>query len=143
MRKPFGGKQLSDMSDDVPDEAPPAPKRRNLTHAVMSERYHVGGEVVDDSTVVTAARQELPRIQLDHRLQRRGDEEPSQTPELNELIRRQDKGQDVDDDDTEDNGDEGDGDAGNTDLQPNSTGVEKPTVQQRKRGQPRKHRLLI
>ncbi len=135
MREHVDGKRLSDMSDDVPDEAPPAPKRRKLTHTVMSERYHVGGVVVGDSTVVAAARQELARIQRDHRLRRRGDEQPSQTPELNELIR----GQDVDDDDTEDNGEEGDGDAGNTDLRPNYTGGEELTVEHRKRGRPRKH----
>ncbi|KAK4148574.1 hypothetical protein C8A00DRAFT_38853, partial [Chaetomidium leptoderma] len=55
MREITGNKRLSDASDDT---APP-PKRKNLTHAVMSERYHVRGVVEGDSAPVAAARQEL------------------------------------------------------------------------------------
>ncbi|EAQ89410.1 hypothetical protein CHGG_06029 [Chaetomium globosum CBS 148.51] len=135
MREIVGNKRLSDVSDEV--AAPP--KRKNLTHAVMSERYHAGGVVEGDSVTVAAARQELARIQRDHRSLRRNDEEPSQTPRLSELLRRQSKGrEDVEGDDQS-----SDDDRSNSRSEPGIAVAEGPVpeepIEQRgKRGRPRK-----
>jgi hypothetical protein len=46
------------------------PPRRNLTHGVLSERYHLGGRVETDTVAMAAARQEQAEIQRRHRLER-------------------------------------------------------------------------
>ncbi len=59
-----GKRPLDDSVDDgAADDVPPAPKRRNVTHAVLAERYHTGGAVAGDSAAIATARQELARIQ--------------------------------------------------------------------------------
>jgi hypothetical protein len=51
------------------------PPRRNLTHGVLSKRYHLGGRVEVDTVAMAAARQEQAEIRRRHRLERRhGDE---------------------------------------------------------------------
>ncbi len=135
----------NDGNDDIADDALPVPKRRDLTHTVLAERYHIGGAVVGDSTAVAAARQELARIQRDHRLRRRDDEEPSQTPGLDELVYRQVEDRDVDGDDGDDadNGDNGDnGDMiQNGDVGDVAVHADGSTIQHRRPGRPRKHPL--
>ncbi len=131
-----GKRPLDDSVDDgAADDVPPAPKRRNVTHAVLAERYHTGGAVAGDSAAIATARQELARIQRDHRLRRRDDEEPSQTPDLDALVRRQAEDRDVDGDDADD------GDEADDDDEIQSTHADPPTIQPKKRGRPRKQPL--
>ncbi|KAI0850237.1 hypothetical protein F5Y00DRAFT_44498 [Daldinia vernicosa] len=66
--------------------ATPIAPRRNITHSVLQERYPQGGHVPGDSPATDAARQELNNIQRRHRVERRGGEDPSQTPRLEDLI---------------------------------------------------------
>ncbi|KAN0071224.1 hypothetical protein V8E54_010655 [Elaphomyces granulatus] len=64
------------------------PPRRNLTHGVLSERYHLGGRVETDTVAMAAARQEQAEIQRRHRLERRHGDDPSQTPGFSSLVAR-------------------------------------------------------
>jgi hypothetical protein len=56
------------------------PLRRNLTHGVLCERYHLGSRVETDAVATAAARQEQAEIQRRHRLERRYGDGLSQTP---------------------------------------------------------------
>ncbi|KAN0070459.1 hypothetical protein V8E54_011328 [Elaphomyces granulatus] len=53
------------------DVNPNPPPRRNLTHGVLSERYHLGGRVETDTVAMAAVRQEQVEIQRRHRFERR------------------------------------------------------------------------
>ena len=64
------------------------PPRRNLTHGVLSERYHLGGRVETDTVAMAAARQEQAGIRRRHRLERRHGDDPSQTPGFSSLVAR-------------------------------------------------------
>ncbi|KAN0072324.1 hypothetical protein V8E54_009253 [Elaphomyces granulatus] len=66
----------------------PNPPRRNVTHGVMSERYHLGGRVETDTVAMAAARQDQAGIQRRHRLERCHGEDPSQTPPFISLVAR-------------------------------------------------------
>ncbi|KAN0068857.1 hypothetical protein V8E54_013026 [Elaphomyces granulatus] len=46
----------------------PNPPRRNVTHGVMSERYHLGGKVETDTVAMAPAQQDRAGIQRRHRL---------------------------------------------------------------------------
>ena len=100
MRQVAGGKRLSpapesqaEQESGPADDSPslfedPIPKRRNLTHGVLSERYHRRGLVASDTPAVAAARQQQTSIQRDHRHQRRDGVVPSLTPGLSTLVDR-------------------------------------------------------
>jgi ATP-dependent DNA helicase PIF1 len=64
------------------------PPRRNLTHGILSERYHLGGRVETDTVAMAAARQEQAEIRRRHRLERRHGDDPSQTPGFSSLVAR-------------------------------------------------------
>ena len=64
------------------------PPRRNITHGVLSERYHLGGRVETDTVAMAAARQEQAGIQRRHHLERRHGDDPSQTPSFSSLVTR-------------------------------------------------------
>jgi hypothetical protein len=64
------------------------PPRRNLTHGVLSERYHLGGRAETDTVAMAAARQEQAEIQRRHRFERRHGDDPSQTPSFSSLVAR-------------------------------------------------------
>jgi hypothetical protein len=70
------------------DANPNPPPRRNLTHGVLSERYHLGGRVETDTVAMAAARQEQAEIQRRHRFERRHGDDPSQTPSFSSLVAR-------------------------------------------------------
>ncbi|KAN0070868.1 hypothetical protein V8E54_011033 [Elaphomyces granulatus] len=67
---------------------PNPPPRRNVTHGVMSERYHLGGRVETDTVAIAAARHDQAGIQRRHRLERRQGDDPSQTPPFTSLVAR-------------------------------------------------------
>ena len=80
-RRGLGASAVSERSADANLlSVPNPPPRRNLTHGVMGERYHLGGRVETDTVAMAAARQEQAGIQRRHRLERRQGDEPSQTP---------------------------------------------------------------
>jgi hypothetical protein len=85
--KAIAGDKRSEAAADLPvPQAQLPPQRRNLTHDVLSERYHVHGRVETDTPTMAAARQQRAEIQRDHRRRRRQGEEISQTPTLSSLL---------------------------------------------------------
>src|SRR6267378_6932808 len=80
-RRGLGASAVSKRSaEDANLLSVPNPPRRNVTHGVMSERYHLGGRVETDTVAMAAARQDQAGIQRRHRLEHRHGDDPSQTP---------------------------------------------------------------
>src|SRR6267378_5197965 len=80
-RRGLGASAVSERSaEDANLLSVPNPPRRNVTHGVMSERYHLGGRVETDTVAMAAARQDQAGIQRLHRLQRRHGDDPSDSP---------------------------------------------------------------
>ena len=73
----------------APALAPAPEPRRNLTHGVLATMYHERGRVATDTPEMAAARGHRLAIQRRHRSDRRHGEQPSQTPPLSDLLRRQ------------------------------------------------------
>src|SRR5467141_5320573 len=88
-RRGLGASAVSKRSaEDANLLSVPNPPRRNVTHGVMSERYHLGGRVETDTVAMTAARQDQAGIQRRHRLERRQGDDPSQHPPFTSLVAR-------------------------------------------------------
>ena len=87
-RRGLGASAVSERSaEDANLLSVPNPPRRNVTHGVMSERYHLGGRAETDMVAMAAARQDQAGIQRRHRLERRHGDDPSQTPPFISLPR--------------------------------------------------------
>jgi hypothetical protein len=84
-RQKAGGKRSASEANLSPIAPAPA-RRQNLTHGLLANMYHVGGRVESDTPTMAAARDQQAAIQRRHRLERRHDEVPSQTPALSQLI---------------------------------------------------------
>ena len=85
-RRGLGASAVSERSaEDANLLSVPNLPRRNVTHGVMSERYHLGGRVETDTVAMAAARQDQERR---HRLERRQGDDPSQTPPFTSLVAR-------------------------------------------------------
>ena len=89
-RRGLGASAVSERSAEDANllSIPNPPPRRNVTHGVMSERYHLGGRVETDTVAMAAARQDQAGIQRRHRLERRQGDDPSQTPPFTSLVAR-------------------------------------------------------
>ncbi|KAK4220555.1 hypothetical protein QBC38DRAFT_188800 [Podospora fimiseda] len=74
---------------DTPNPPPAPPPRQNLTHRILAERYHEGGRVTTDTPEMAAARNVISATQRRHRIKRRHGGEPSQTPTMSSLLRRE------------------------------------------------------
>jgi hypothetical protein len=71
-RRGLGASAVSEhFAEDANLLSVPNLPRRNVTHGVMSERYHLGGRVETDTVAMAAARQDQAGIQRRHRLERR------------------------------------------------------------------------
>ncbi|KAK3905260.1 hypothetical protein C8A05DRAFT_12930 [Staphylotrichum tortipilum] len=73
----------------APPLAPESGPRRNLTHSVLAAMFRERGRVATDTSEMAAARDQRLAIQRRHRVERRHGEQPSQTPPLSGLLRRQ------------------------------------------------------
>jgi hypothetical protein len=95
-RRGLGASTVSERSaEDANLLSVPNLPRRNVTHSVMSERYHLGGRVETDTVAMAAARQDQAGIQRRHRLERRLGDDPSQTPPFTSLVARHEVSQDT------------------------------------------------
>ena len=95
-RRGLGASTVSERSaEDANLLSVPNLPRRNVTHGVMSERYHLGGRVETDTVAMAAARQDRAGIQRRHRLERRLGDDPSQTPPFTSLVARHEVSQDT------------------------------------------------
>ena len=86
-RRDLGASTVSERSaEDANLLSVPNLPRRNVTHSVMSERYHLGGRVETDTVAMAAVRQDQAGIQRRHSLERRQGDDPSQTPPFTSLV---------------------------------------------------------